>query len=78
VWQPTSAGCDALNRLIDAPRAHLADLIAEWPTEQREEVVQRLRRIAEGLVPDLDRGGIPTGPERTLTRSVLRGAQELR
>lgn len=39
VWQPTSAGCDALNRLIDAPRAHLADLIAEWPTEQREEVV---------------------------------------
>jgi predicted MarR family transcription regulator len=33
--QLTSTGCDVLTRLIDARRAHLADLIAEWPTEQR-------------------------------------------
>jgi DNA-binding MarR family transcriptional regulator len=50
-WRLTAAGCDALNRLIDARRAHLEDLIAEWPLEQREGVAQHLRVIAEGLVP---------------------------
>jgi hypothetical protein len=53
--QLTSTGCDVLTRLIDARRAHLADLIAEWPTEQREEVAEHLRRISRTLVPDIDR-----------------------
>jgi EmrB/QacA subfamily drug resistance transporter len=54
-WRLTDAGCDTLARLIDARRAHLADLIAEWPIEQREGVRRELRRIAVRLVPDLSR-----------------------
>ena len=50
-WRLTSAGCDALNRLVEARRAHLADLVADWPIEQREGVARQLRMIAEGLVP---------------------------
>jgi EmrB/QacA subfamily drug resistance transporter len=51
-WRVTEAGCDALERLVDARRAHLAELIAEWPIEQREGVTRELRRIARVLVPD--------------------------
>jgi DNA-binding MarR family transcriptional regulator len=56
-WRLTPAGCDSLNRLIDARRAHLADLIAEWPIEQREGVAQHLRAIAEALVPTVPTPG---------------------
>ena len=49
----TQAGRDALTRLVDARRAHMSELIAEWPTEQREELAQQLRRLADGLVSDL-------------------------
>ena len=52
-WRLTPAGCDSLNRLIEARRAHLADLIADWPIEQREGVARHLREIAEGLVPSI-------------------------
>jgi hypothetical protein len=47
--------CDALNRLIEARREHLEELIAEWPVERREGVRQELRRIARTLVPDQTR-----------------------
>jgi hypothetical protein len=49
----TSAGCDALNRLVDARRAYLADLVSDWPVDQREAVASQLRMIAEGLVPEV-------------------------
>ena len=51
----TPAGCAVLDRLLDARRAHLAELIAEWPVEQRDTVRQHLRAIAQGLVPDVAR-----------------------
>jgi EmrB/QacA subfamily drug resistance transporter len=54
-WRLTDAGCDALNRLIEARREHLEELIAEWPVERREGVRQELRRIARTLVPDQTR-----------------------
>jgi drug resistance transporter, EmrB/QacA subfamily len=59
-WRLTGAGGDALVRLIDARRAHLADLIADWPAAERAEVAPSLRRIIERLVPDLPRGLIPS------------------
>ena len=49
----TDAGRDALTRLIDARRAHLDDLLADWPAEQRPAVLEELRRIVRQLVPDL-------------------------
>ena len=48
----TDAGRAALARLIDARRAHLDDLLADWPADQRGAVLEELRRIVRGLVPD--------------------------
>ncbi|HEX7091558.1 MAG TPA: MFS transporter, partial [Longimicrobiales bacterium] len=42
-------GRDALRRLGEARRAHLATLIAEWEPQQREEIVARLRRLTSEL-----------------------------
>jgi DNA-binding MarR family transcriptional regulator len=50
-WRLTRAGRDALTRLIEARRAHLADVLSDWPAKQREELVARLRGLAEALVP---------------------------
>jgi EmrB/QacA subfamily drug resistance transporter len=51
----TDAGCDTLERLVEARRAHLTELISEWPAEQRELVLLQLQRIAAGLVPNSSR-----------------------
>jgi len=45
-------GRDALRRLGEARRAHLAALIAEWEPEQREEIVARLRRLTSEVVEE--------------------------
>ena len=45
-------GRDALRRLADARRAHLAALIAEWEPEQRDELVARLRRLTGELIDE--------------------------
>jgi len=50
-WRLTRAGRDALTRLIEARRAHLADVLSDWPVKEREELVARLRGLAEALVP---------------------------
>jgi len=56
-WLLTTAGCEALTRLIEARRAHLADLLADWPEKQREDIVARLRSLAEVLVPPVSEDG---------------------
>ncbi|MDQ3809499.1 MAG: EmrB/QacA family drug resistance transporter, partial [Chloroflexota bacterium] len=48
----TAAGCEMLGRLVAARRARLAELLAEWAPEQREEVAELLRRFARELVPE--------------------------
>jgi len=50
-WRLTPTGCDALNNLIEARRAHLADVLSDWPAKQRDEIMARLRSLAEALVP---------------------------
>jgi DNA-binding MarR family transcriptional regulator len=50
-WRLTAAGCDAMGKLIEARRAHLADVLSDWPAKQREEIMTRLRQLAEVLVP---------------------------
>ncbi len=52
-WHLTESGCDAVDRLTAARRAHLDELIAEWPIEQRHSVAEQLRAIAERLVADI-------------------------
>ena len=49
----TPTGCDALGRLVTARRAHLSDLVQQWPPEQREELAEMMVRLARELVPEV-------------------------
>jgi EmrB/QacA subfamily drug resistance transporter len=48
----TDAGCAVLTRLVDARRAHLDELLADWPPATREQMAERLRQT-RALVPDV-------------------------
>ena len=48
----TPEGCDAFGRLSAARQSRLAELSAQWPREQREEIAAVLRSLARALVPD--------------------------
>ena len=49
----TTAGCEALTKLVRARREHIQELIADWPATQRAETAALFRRLAEELVPDV-------------------------
>jgi EmrB/QacA subfamily drug resistance transporter len=49
----TTAGCEALSKLVRARREHIQELISDWPATQREETAAMFRRLAEELVPDV-------------------------
>jgi EmrB/QacA subfamily drug resistance transporter len=48
----TASGCEVLNRLVAARRAHLAELAAEWDPSQKKDVAEYLRCAVRDLVPD--------------------------
>jgi hypothetical protein len=56
----TTAGCEALGKLVRARRDHIHELIADWPATQRAETAAMFRRLAEELVPDV-RASVATG-----------------
>jgi EmrB/QacA subfamily drug resistance transporter len=51
----TSSGCEVLDRLVSARRAHLAELAAEWDPSQQKDVAEYLRNAVRDLVPDTRR-----------------------
>jgi EmrB/QacA subfamily drug resistance transporter len=51
----TSSGCEALDRLVSARRAHLAELAAEWDPSQQKNVDEYLRGAVRDLVPNARR-----------------------
>lgn len=55
--RPTDAGCAVLDRLVDARRAHLAEVLAEWNPERRGELAERIRQMSRDLVPNTPRHG---------------------
>jgi len=48
----TAAGCDTLGRLVEARRAHIAEVFAEWSPKKREDTAAMLRYLARELVPE--------------------------
>ena len=52
---PTAAGCDALDRLVAARRAHLVEILDELPAGRREEMAARLAALSRDLVPNVQR-----------------------
>lgn len=47
----TRAGCDVLGRLVEARRAHLEEMCADWSPRERAEFTKALKRLARDLVP---------------------------
>jgi hypothetical protein len=55
--RPTDEGCAVLGRLVEARRAHLSEVLAEWDPERRGELAERVRQMSRDLVPDAPRHG---------------------
>jgi hypothetical protein len=53
----TPKGCQALERIVAARRAHLTELFAKWTPRDEEELVAALRRAASDMVPDARSSG---------------------
>ena len=47
----TNTGCEVLDRLVEARRAHLEELCADWSPRERAEFTNALKRLAADLVP---------------------------
>jgi EmrB/QacA subfamily drug resistance transporter len=56
--RPTQEGCAVLDRLADARRAHLTEVLSEWDDTRRGELAERVRQMSRDLVPDLPHHGI--------------------
>jgi EmrB/QacA subfamily drug resistance transporter len=54
---PTPAGCDVLDRLAVARRAHLSDLAADWDPSRHPDLAAFLTQSLERLVPNAHRAG---------------------
>ncbi|HET7321158.1 MAG TPA: hypothetical protein VFI96_01605, partial [Longimicrobiaceae bacterium] len=52
---PTHAGCDVLDRLAEARRERLEEVMGEWTPERREELSAVLHGLAHELVPEATR-----------------------
>ncbi|MFL5618953.1 MAG: DHA2 family efflux MFS transporter permease subunit [Gemmatimonadaceae bacterium] len=53
-WEvPTPAGCDALERIVAARRAHIEEVFGQMTGAQREELATLIRRVSHELVPDV-------------------------
>ena len=51
-WTVTPAGCESLERVVKARRAHLTELFAEWAPRDEKELAAALERMAKEMVPD--------------------------
>jgi DNA-binding MarR family transcriptional regulator len=49
----TPMGCETLERIVSARRAHLEELFGQWTAEEREELASLIRRVSHELVPDV-------------------------
>jgi EmrB/QacA subfamily drug resistance transporter len=54
----TDPGCDVLDRLVTARRAHLDELAAEWTTGSTEDETTFLRDAVRDLIPNANRVGV--------------------
>ena len=55
LYQLTDRGCEVMTRLIQARRAHLADLASDWNPQRAPDVEAFLREAVRSIVPDVRR-----------------------
>ena len=51
-WHITSAGCDALHRIVAARRAHIQEVFGQWSPDERDRLATLVRGLTHELVPD--------------------------
>jgi EmrB/QacA subfamily drug resistance transporter len=49
----TSRGCSTLEKLVDARRAHLEDLAADWNPAHQPDAAEYLRQVVRSSIPDV-------------------------
>ncbi|HKH93160.1 MAG TPA: MFS transporter [Gemmatimonadaceae bacterium] len=52
----TRTGCETLERIVVARRAHIEEVFGQWTPEEREDLAELLRRVTRELVPDVRSG----------------------
>jgi len=52
-FEVTDTGCNILNRMAEARRNSLTEIIGEWSPDRRAEIADDLQRLAQALVPDI-------------------------
>ena len=63
-WTVTPAGCESLERVVAARRAHLSELFAQWAPRDERELAEVLQRVAKEMVPDARSSVSGRGPSR--------------
>jgi DNA-binding MarR family transcriptional regulator len=66
----TPAGCETLERIVVARRAHLEEVFGQWTAEERAELAALITRVSRELVPDVR----TTGEHAAVRDAVPRGA----
>ena len=56
-WTLTPPGCESLERIVAARRAHLGELFAQWAPRDEKELAEVLERVAKEMVPDARSSG---------------------
>jgi DNA-binding MarR family transcriptional regulator len=54
-YELTDRGCDVMTRLIEARRAHLADLASDWNPQREPDVAAYLKEAVRSIPPDVRR-----------------------
>jgi DNA-binding MarR family transcriptional regulator len=49
----TPSGCETLERIVAARRAHIEEVFGQWTAEERTELASLIRRVSRELVPDV-------------------------
>jgi EmrB/QacA subfamily drug resistance transporter len=52
-WMLTAPGCQTLERIVTARRAHIEEVFGQWSAEEREDLAALLHRVTRELVPDV-------------------------
>jgi hypothetical protein len=51
VWKPTRPGCAVLDRIVEARREHLQEVLSEWTPGEQQDLAALMERLKIDLVP---------------------------
>jgi len=66
----TPPGCETLERIVVARRAHIEEVFGQWTAEEREDLAALIRRVSRELVPDVRTTGEHVAVRDALPRAA--------